>query len=140
MPLVLSIAACAAAVDCPRPPDSAERTELRKRLWPLVRISQCPPPPTPRAFEGRQAELFRRQAALIDRVDHSPVAEDLVRVRREQQEASGLVSEADCAMPFWDRPEDPENVAAYPGRLEAKRRELEAAESAFARATACDGE
>jgi len=132
----LPLAACAAARDCPPPPDSAERTELRTRLRPLVHFSQCPGPPTPAAFQARDIELSRRKAALLERVGRSPVAEDLARVRREDAEANRLVNEADCAMPFWNTPEAPENVAAWPARLEAERQELRTAEAAFARVMA----
>jgi hypothetical protein len=128
--------ACAAAVQCPPPPDSAERTELRKRLWPIIHTSQCPGPPTPKAFVARQVDLYRQKAELIERIDRSPVAEDLARVRREVSEADRMVNEADCAMPFWDRPEAPENIAAFPARIEAKQLELLAAEAAFLRVEA----
>jgi hypothetical protein len=73
---------------------------------------------------------------LLERVRRSRVAGDLVRVRLEQQELERIANVADCAMPFWDRPEDPENIATYPALLEAKERQLQAAESAFSRATA----
>jgi hypothetical protein len=138
--LALLLVACAGAVQCPPAPDSPERTELRLRLRPLVHISQCPGPPTPKAFEARQADLSRKKTALIERVARSRVAEDLARVSREDQEANRMVNEADCAMPFWDRPEAPENIAAYPARLDAERIELLAAEAAFLRvAAACKG-
>lgn len=136
--LVLLLAACTAAVQCPPPPDSAERTELRRRLQPLIHFSQCPGPPTPKAFEARQVELLNQKQAFVERVGRSPVAEDLARVRREDDEANRLVNEADCAMPFWNRPEDPENVAAWPRLLQAEREKLLAAEAAFLRvAAAC---
>jgi hypothetical protein len=133
--LSLLLAACAAA-DCLPPPESAERTEFRLRLRLLVHLSQCPAPPTPARFQAHQLELSRRKAALVERVGRSPVAEDLARVRREDEEGNRNVNEAECAMLFWDRPEDPENVAAYPARLEADLRELRAAEAAFARVMA----
>jgi hypothetical protein len=132
--LALLLAACTAAA-CP-PPESPERTELRKHLWPIAKMSQCPGPPTPRIFQARHAALHRGRAALLERVRGSPVAEDLARISREQQEAERYTFETDCAMPFWDRPEDPENIAAYPTLLEAKERELQVAEAASARATA----
>ena len=135
--LALLLAACTAAVQCPPPPDSPERTELRRRLQPLIHFSQCPGPPTPAAFQARQLELFNQKQAFVERVGRSPLAEDLARVRREDDEANRLVNEADCAMPFWNRPEDPENVAAWPARLEAEREKLRAAEAAFARVMAC---
>jgi hypothetical protein len=126
------------AVRCPPPPESAERAELRTRLRPLIHVSQCPGPPTPKSFEAREAELSREKAALIERVGRSPVAEDLARVRREDKEANRMINEADCAMPFYDRPEDPENVAAWPRLLAAEREKLVFAEAAFLRiADAC---
>ncbi|HEX8308821.1 MAG TPA: hypothetical protein VF645_10435 [Allosphingosinicella sp.] len=131
--LALLLMACAGAGQCPSPPDSADRIELRRRLQPLVHVSQCPGPPTPKAFEARQADLARKKEALIEQVGRSNVAEDLARVRREDDEANRLVNEADCAMPFWNRPEDPENVAAWPAQLGAEREKLLAAEAAFLR-------
>ncbi|HEX8224347.1 MAG TPA: hypothetical protein VF605_11080 [Allosphingosinicella sp.] len=132
--LALLLAACTAAA-CP-PPESAERTELRERLWPIAKMSPCPGPPTPRIFQARHAALHRGRGALLERVRGSPLAEDLARINREQQELERIVNEGDCAVPFWNRPEDPENIATYPALLEAKERELQAAEAAFARASA----
>ncbi|HEX9964359.1 MAG TPA: hypothetical protein VGB04_05180 [Allosphingosinicella sp.] len=135
MSIPLLLGACVASPRCP-PPDSAARNELRTSLHPLVRISQCPGPPTPAAFQLAAGEISRRKAALIDRVARSPLAEDLARVKREDEEANRHLTAAECALPFWDRPEDPENVAAYPALLDAERRELEAAEKSFAQAIA----
>lgn len=131
----LLLAACA-ATDCLPPPDSPERTEFRLRLHPLIRISQCPGPPTPVAFQARELELSRQKAALIERVGRSPVAGDLARARREDEEANRHITAAECSLPFWDRPEDPENVAAYPAQLQVVRQELQAAEAAFNRVVA----
>ena len=85
---------------------------------------------------AREGELSRREAALIERVRRSPVGEDYVRLVREDEEANRNINATDCSMPFWNNPEAPENVAAFPARLEASRRELEAAEAAFARVMA----
>lgn len=57
-------------------------------------------------------------------------------MEREDAEANRNVNEADCAMPFWNQPEAPENIADFPARHEAERRELLAAQAAFARVTA----
>lgn len=134
----LLLAACS-TTRCPPPADSPERAELRVRLQPLIHRSPCPGPPTPAAFQARELELSGRKEAFLARVRSSPVAEDLIRVEREDEEMNRSVM-VDCAMPFWDRPEDPENIAAAPARLEAERRELQIAEAAFARVAACGDE
>ncbi|HEX8512304.1 MAG TPA: hypothetical protein VF688_04285 [Allosphingosinicella sp.] len=131
----LLLAACAAG-SCLPPPESAERTELRVRLQPLIHRSQCPGPPTPAFFQAQEIEYSRRKAALIERVGRSPAAEDLVRTRREDEEMNRNVTEAECNTMFWDRPDDPENVAAYPARLRGDLQELRAAEAAFERVVA----
>ncbi len=134
--LALLLAACTAAGDCLPPPESAERKALRVRLRSLIHVSQCPGPPTPSAFQAQELEQSGRKEALLARVRSSPVVEDLIRVEREDEEASRFVNEADCVMPFYNRPEDPENIAAHPARLEADRQELRAAEAAFERVIA----
>lgn len=57
-------------------------------------------------------------------------------MEREDAEANRNVNEADCAMPFWNQPEAPGNIAAFPAELEAERQKLLAGQAAFARVTA----
>jgi hypothetical protein len=102
-------------------------------LQPLIHRPQCPGPPTPAAFQAQELELSRRKAALLERIGRSPLAEDLARATREDEEANSLVTASECSLPFWDRPEDPENVATYPALLQADGKALEAAEAAFTR-------
>lgn len=134
--LALPLAGCAAEPACPPPVDGPERTEFRLRLRPLVQYTPCLGPPAPARFVARERELSNRKAALIERVRRSPVAEDHVRLVREDEEANRHVTASECSMLYWNNPEAPENVATYPAGLEADRRELEAAEAAFARVMA----
>jgi hypothetical protein len=134
--LLLLLAGCMAEPICPPPADGPERTEFRLRLRPLVQHRPCPGPPAPARFVAREGEQSRREAALIERVRRSPLAEDYVRLVREDEEANRNVTASECSMLYWNDPEAPENVATYPAGLDRHRRELEAAEAAFARVMA----
>lgn len=92
--------------------------------------------PTPTIFRKAADEQSRREAAFLERVGRSPVAEDLARARREDQEMSAHIFEADCDLTYWDRPDAPGNVARYRATLDYDRENLIAAEAAFARAVA----
>ena len=131
--LALLLAACSTPA-CP-PPESAERAELRQWLRSLVHVSQCGGP-TPAVFQAAEAEQSRREAAFLERVARSPLAEDLARSKREDEEMSKHIFEADCDLTYWDRPDAPGNVARYRATLEYDRQNLLTAESAFARAIA----
>jgi hypothetical protein len=132
--LALLLAACSAA-DCPPPADSAERTELRNWLRSIVHLSQCEGP-TPTVFQAAAAEQSRREAAFLERVGRSPLAEDLSRAKREDEEMSGHIFEAECDLTYWDRPDAPGNVARYRARLDYDRQNLLTAQAAFEQAVA----
>ena len=80
--------------------------------------------------------MTRRQAALLERIGSSPLAEDLARAKREDQEASKMVHEAECDTTYWDKPDAPGNVALYRAKLDYDRQALQTAEAAFSRAIA----
>lgn len=108
---------------------------MRRALGPLVRHSQCAGP-IPAVFQAQAAEVTHRETALLERVGRSPIAEDLARARREEQETSDITHESDCDMTNWDRPDSPGNVAIHRAKLDYDRQALQEAEAAFARAIA----
>lgn len=136
--LALLLAACSSA-DCPPPPETAERVELRQWLGSLVYVRQCHGP-TPTAFQAAEAEQERREAAFLERVGRSPLAEDLAEAKRKAREMSAGIFEAECDLTYQDRPDAPANVARYRASLDYERENLRTAEAAFARAMACKGE
>ncbi|HEX6376067.1 MAG TPA: hypothetical protein VFZ91_10145 [Allosphingosinicella sp.] len=133
--LALLASGCGALGDCLPPKESAERAEFRQYLRGLVHISPCPGPPTPTRLRAQEAETWRRKTALLDRVRTSPLAEDLAQAIREDQEWSRNLYEADCVFYDLKTPDTPRNIADYRAGLEAERRQLSQAETAFARLT-----
>ncbi len=133
--LALLLAACAAG-DCLPPAEAPERAEFRARLHPLVARVQCPGGPTLTHLRAQESEHSRRKEVLIERVRRSRLAEDLARVKREDEEMNRNLTAAECDLRFWNTPADPENVARSRARLRAERQALEAAEAAFARVVA----
>lgn len=132
--LALLLAACSAD-DCPPPPESAERAELRKWLGALVHVSQCQGL-TPTVFQAARDEQSRREAAFLERVERSPVAEDLARAKHEEDVISRHTFEAECDLTYYDRPNAPPYVARYRASLDYDRENLRTAEAAFAAAMA----
>ncbi|HEX9948198.1 MAG TPA: hypothetical protein VGA98_11715 [Allosphingosinicella sp.] len=134
--LALLVCACSSAGDCLPPGDSAERVEFRQRLAGLIHRSQCHGPPTPRAFEAQEGEVARRESALLARVRNSPLAQDLERAIREDEEFSRNVNEAECRSHDFENPDSPRNVAEFRAGLEGERKQVREAEAAFARLVA----
>lgn len=99
-----------------------------------MHVSQCEGP-TPAVFQAAAAEQSRLEAAFLERVGRSRVAEDLARAKSEDREMSEHIFEADCDTRYRDRPDAPGNVARYRARLDYDRENLRTAEAAFARAT-----
>ena len=133
------LAACGAVVDCLPAASSPERERFRAQLRGLVHYMPCPGLPTPKDLAAREPSLFDREQAFLERVRSSRLKPDLDQARREDEEWSRNVFEADCAMYSEESAETPKGRKMYLDQLRADEEALRAAEHAFVAITAkCD--
>jgi hypothetical protein len=117
--LVLALAGCGGDPRCA--PGSAEREALVETLTGFVHRSQCPGVPASRAYVIDAQVVVDRKAKLLQNIATSPFRAELERAYRQDEEASRFTNEADCALPFQDRAEEPEAVKAFLAEMEGRR-------------------